>query len=83
LSRQLSVAGVTLDLFLDIFNLFNRDNVDWLGNTQFYEIGDSQDATIKGDPSVVRRDGITGDFIRNPQVYSEQRQFRFGVAIQF
>ena len=83
LSKQFNVANVKMNLFLDVFNLFNRENVDWIGSAQWYEIGDAEDETVKDDPAVVRRDGITGEFIRNPQAYSNKRQFRFGIAVEF
>lgn len=81
--RQISVAKIKFDLFLDIFNLFDRRNVWWIGNSQYYDQGDPNDPSIKHDPSVIRRDTITGDYIRNPAVYSYPRQFRFGMAVQF
>lgn len=81
--RQIKVSNFSFDIFFDIFNIFNRKNVYWIGNAQYYDDGDPNDPTIKGDPSVVRRDNITGEYIRNPQVYSYGRQWRFGLAVQF
>ena len=78
LNKQIDVAATTLSLFVDVFNLFNNKNIDWLGSSYYYQTGDSKD-----DPAVVYKDGVTGEYIRNPQVYNEERQFRFGVSIQF
>ena len=83
ISKRVNFLKIKMDLFMDIFNLFNRENVDWIGSAQWYEIGDEEDETVKGDPAVVRRDGITGEFIRNPEVYSNKRQLRFGIAVEF
>ncbi|MBN2417351.1 TonB-dependent receptor [bacterium] len=82
LIRKISVANLTFELFFDVYNLFDRKNVWWIGNTQYYDQGDPNDPTIKGDPSVVRRDNITGDYVRNPTVFSYARQFRFGMAVK-
>ncbi len=79
LSKRFPVANTNLEVMLDVFNLFNRQNVDWIGSTYYYD-----DVTdVEGDPAVVRRESAGGDYIRNPQVYSNERQFRFGVAVQF
>ncbi|MQY78464.1 MAG: TonB-dependent receptor [Bacteroidetes bacterium] len=84
ISKRFVLANTKLELILDVFNLFNRQNVEWIGNTKYYDQGAADsDEDIKGDPSVVAREGVGGDFIRNPQVYSYERQFRFGVAVQF
>jgi hypothetical protein len=83
LIRTIYVNRVGIDLFMDIFNLFNSDNVLFIGNTQFYDLGDPVDPTIKGDASVVRRSGITNTFIRNPQAFSIGRQIRVGAAVRF
>ncbi|MCK4715630.1 MAG: hypothetical protein KAT54_02385, partial [Candidatus Marinimicrobia bacterium] len=74
----IDVSRTILSLYMDIFNLFNNQNVEWLGSSYYYQIGESE-----GDAAVVRLDGVTGDPIRNPQVYNYERQFRFGISIQF
>ena len=81
--RQFAIANFRFDLFIDVFNLFDRKNVLWIANEQYYDQGDPNDPTIKHDPTVVRRDNITGAYIRNPQSLSFGRQFRFGLALQF
>ena len=78
ISKQIDVSRTTLSLYMDIFNLFNNQNVDYLGDEEYYQTGESA-----GDASVVRRDGVTGNYIRNPQVYNYERQFRFGISVQF
>jgi len=83
LIRQITVAGIGFDLFLDVFNLFDRKNVWFIGNSQYYDQGDPNDPSIKHDPTVVRRDTITGAYIRNTKAYLPGRQFRFGMAVQF
>jgi outer membrane receptor protein involved in Fe transport len=83
LIRHIDIDPVGLDLFIDIFNLFDRDNVSFIGSAQYYEIGSVDNPSIKGDPSVIYRDGITGNFIRHPQSYSTGREIRFGLAVKF
>ncbi|MBD3378587.1 TonB-dependent receptor [candidate division KSB1 bacterium] len=75
LLRKFDVGGSDLHLFMDVFNLFNRENLQWLGSSQYYQ--------ITGDPSIVRLDNISNQYIRNPSVYSASRQFRIGIAVQF
>ncbi len=82
IGRTFSSSGYGINLFMDVLNLFNRKNVNWIGNSQYYDTGHPDDASVKGDPSVVRRDA-NGTFIRNPQAYSYGRQIRFGVALTF
>lgn len=74
LLRQFSAGKLNFDFFVDVLNLFDRENVEWLGSSRYYE--------ITGDPSIVFQD-ITGTYIRNSQVYSDGRQVRLGLAIQF
>lgn len=75
---------IQMGVTLDIFNLFNRKNVDYIASSQYYDQGSADsDEKIKGDPSVVTREGTGGDFIRNPQVYSDERQFRIGFDLRF
>ncbi len=74
LIRHFEAGTIKYDLFIDVFNLFDRENIEWLGSNRFYE--------LKDDPSIVRQE-IDGSFIRNPQVYSDGRQVRFGLAVQF
>ena len=72
--RQFSLAPIKLDLFIDVFNLFDRKNVNYINSTQYYE--------ITGDPSVIMLDVDGVNYIRNPQVWDNGRQVRAGVAIQ-
>ena len=83
LIRTFFVNDVGIDLFLDIFNLFDSENVNFIGDTQYYDLGDASDPSIQGDPSVVRRSGISDSFIRSPQAYSIGRQIRLGAAVRF
>jgi hypothetical protein len=80
--RTFRINDVGLDLFLDVFNLFDTENVAFIGNIQYYDLGDAADPSVKGDPSIVRRD-LSGNYIRHPQAYSTGRQVRFGAAVRF
>ncbi|MCD6205147.1 MAG: TonB-dependent receptor [Candidatus Marinimicrobia bacterium] len=79
ISKDIDISRVTMNVYLDIFNLFNRKNVDWIGSSYYYQV----DQNTTGDPAVVYKEGFSGEYIRNPQVYSTERQFRFGIALQF
>jgi len=79
LIRQIKTSGLSFEIFIDVFNLFDRQNVSWIGDSQFY---DSTNPTINGDPTVVRH-MISGEYIRNPQAYSNGREVRFGLTFQF
>ncbi|HNW59948.1 MAG TPA: TonB-dependent receptor [bacterium] len=74
LMRQFALAPLKLDLFIDVFNLFDRKNVNYINSAQYYE--------ITGDPSVIMLDVDGVNYIRNPQVWDNGRQVRAGVAIQ-
>jgi len=75
LLRQIAINRTTLELFIDVFNIFDRKNVWWIGSAQYYE--------ATGDPSILTYDVVAGDYIRTRQVYDNGRQVRFGAAIQF
>jgi hypothetical protein len=83
LIKIIRLKPVSFEVFLDIYNIFDRENVIYIGNTRFYDLGDSTDDTIQGDPTVIRRDGISNAYIRNPQAVSRGRQWRFGVGFRF
>ncbi|MBD3385437.1 TonB-dependent receptor [candidate division KSB1 bacterium] len=74
LLRKIDFSSMDLHFFIDVFNLFDRKNVQWLGSSQYYQ--------IEGDPSIVRLNNVTGDYIRNPSVYSSGRQVRIGMGLQ-
>lgn len=75
LLRQFKIGDLGLDLFIDVFNLFDRKNVLYINSSQYYE--------ITGDPSVIMLDVDGETYIRNSQVWDPGRQVRAGVAIQF
>lgn len=75
LIRQVKLANFNFDLFVDIYNLFDRKNIDWIGSSLYYE--------VEGDPTIIMKDNVTGDYFRNPQAYSDRRQIRFGLAFEF
>ncbi len=64
----------SLNIFFDVFNLFNRENIDWIGDAQYYE--------LENDYSIVEK-GADAEYIRNPRVYGDERQFRLGLSVQF
>ncbi|MFC1484503.1 TonB-dependent receptor plug domain-containing protein, partial [Candidatus Neomarinimicrobiota bacterium] len=75
LNKEIAVLRSRFSVFLDVLNLFNKQNVDWIGSSLYYE--------NTGDPTIVRLDIETDEYIRNPQAYGEERQFRFGFSIKF
>ncbi len=84
ISKTFSVyKGLKAGVVLDIFNLFNRQNVQWIANGKYYDQGAANNDDIKGDPSVIRTEGAGGKFIRTPQVYSYERQIRLGINLKF
>lgn len=74
-SRTFDLGIVDLQAFMDVFNLMNRENISWIGSSRYYELYD--------DPSIIRNNELTGELTRSPQVYRSERQFRFGMAVQF
>lgn len=76
LNKQIPLPGiVSMDIFIDVYNLVNRENVDWIGSAKNF--------SETGDYSVTRLKETTGEMVRNPQTLNEKRQFRFGFAVQF
>jgi outer membrane receptor for ferrienterochelin and colicin len=73
-----------MGIVLDIFNLFDRKNVAYIANTQYYDLGAADsEKDLKENPAVVRKDGVDGPYIYTPQVYSSERQFRIGIDLKF
>jgi hypothetical protein len=83
LIKVIRAQPVSFELFVDIYNLFDRKNVIYIGNTRLYDRGAPDDPSVKGDPTVTRQDGISNTYVRNPQAVSRGRQWRFGVGIRF
>ncbi|MBC8402585.1 MAG: TonB-dependent receptor [Candidatus Marinimicrobia bacterium] len=76
LNKRIPLPGtVSMDIFIDVRNLFNRENVDRIGSSSKY--------SVTGDYSVIRLREDTGELVRNPKTLNEERQFRFGLAAQF
>ncbi len=76
LNKRIPLPGVaSMDIFMDVYNLFNREDVDWIGSASNY--------LKTNNYSVIRLNEITGEMVRNPQTLNEERQFRFGLAVQF
>ncbi len=76
LNKRIPLPGtVSMDFFIDVYNLFDRKNVDWIGGSYSY--------LVTGEYSVIRLREDTGELVRNPQTLNEERQFRFGLAVQF
>lgn len=74
LNRRITMGAVNLDLFLDVFNVFNTMYISYIGSTQFYN--------LRNDAAIVDQD-IDYSFIYNPEVYNDPRQFRAGLSVQF
>jgi hypothetical protein len=86
LIRTFFINNVGIDLFLDIFNVFDTENVVFIGDPQFYGPFENEKTNYpaaEGDASVVGRSGLTESFIRNPQAFSTGRQIRLGAAVRF
>ncbi len=77
LSKNIEIAQTDFNIFLDVFNLFDRLNVDYMGSTYLYEITGGNYAAVRDETA------LGGGIISNPQVYSDRRQYRFGVEVQF
>lgn len=75
LSKQINFRDLaSLSIFLDVLNLLNKENIDWIGDAQYFELED--------DYSIVEK-GADAEYIRNPRVYGDERQFRLGLSVQF
>ncbi len=79
LLRKLNWKRYSASLTFDVFNLFDRRNVDYIGNSLLYE--------EKNDPTLVKSDELIESggkiYYQNPQTYSHPRQYRVGVSIAF
>ncbi len=73
LLRQINISKLEFDLFMDIYNIFDRKNVNWIGDSYYYG--------ATGDPSII--EDYQGGYIRNPQAWTWGRQVRAGFAIKF
>jgi len=80
--REFKLAGIGLSVFMDIYNIFNRKNVNWIGDVEYYEYGYAGNTDIKNDPSIVYKDQAD-NFYRNAQAYSSGRQIRLGLGLFF
>ena len=76
--RTLNLFNANFNLFMDVFNIFDKRNVSYL-NARYY---DRDEPGINGDPSVTRQEA-DGSYVRNPQAYSSGRRIRFGLGIHF
>ena len=83
LIKVIPVKPVDLEIFIDIYNIFDKRNILYIGSIRYYELGDPTDPSVQGDPTVIRRDGITDAFTRSPQALSSGRLWRFGVGFKF
>jgi hypothetical protein len=83
LIRVIRMQPVSLEIFLDVYNIFDRKNTIYIGNSYYYDNGSPDDKNVKDDPTVVRRDINSGTFSRNPQAISRGRQLRFGIGVRF
>ena len=74
LNRRISMGPVKMDIFLDVFNVFNSFYIGYIGSTQFYN--------LREDAAIIRQD-IDYSYIYNPEVYNDPRQFRAGLSVKF
>jgi outer membrane receptor protein involved in Fe transport len=74
LNRRLDLRFVKVDMFLDVFNVFNNMYISYIGSTQHYN--------LRGDAAIVGQD-VDYSYIYNPEVYNSPRQFRAGFSVQF
>ncbi|MCK4577594.1 MAG: TonB-dependent receptor [Candidatus Marinimicrobia bacterium] len=76
LNKEIKIIGASCHIFVDVLNLFDRQNVDWIGSTLYYEKED--------DPTIVRAENVeASEYSRNPQAYSDPRQLRMGISVKF
>jgi len=76
LNKKFSLPGLSsVDLFVDVYNLFNSENIDWIGSSANFHKTE--------DYSVIRLNELTGELVRNPQTLNEERQYRIGFSVQF
>jgi outer membrane receptor protein involved in Fe transport len=79
ISKDFPLGAVNVNFFVDVFNLFDRQNLDYIGSSLFYKTLD--------DPSIVTAfdidNALMQQYYRNPQVYSDERQFRAGLTFDF
>jgi outer membrane receptor protein involved in Fe transport len=78
-SRAIKMGPLSATITMDVFNLMDERNVDYIGNSILYD--------QNGDPTLVRSDELTESdnkiYYQNPQAYSDPRQYRVGVSIAF
>ncbi|MCD6587412.1 MAG: TonB-dependent receptor [Candidatus Fermentibacteraceae bacterium] len=67
-------GDLTFNIYMDVYNLFNRTNLDHIYNVAWYDADQDGD----GEP-----DHIAGGPAGNPNAYSPQRHFFFGADIRW
>ncbi len=72
--KQFWFLGSTFNVYMDVFNLFNRKNLDHIYNVPWYDADQDGD----GEP-----DHIAGGPEGNPNAYSPARHFYFGADIRW
>jgi len=72
--KQFWFLGSTFNVYMDVFNLFNRKNLDHIYNIAWYDADQDGD----GEP-----DRIAGGPEGNPNAYSPARHFYFGADIRW
>jgi len=72
--KRFWAGGLTFNVYMDVYNLFNRTNLDHIYNVDWY------DADQDGDG---KPDHIAGGPARNPNAYSPARHFFFGADIRW
>jgi len=73
-NRNFNVQGLSLSLYLDIFNVLNNDVYYGIYSQYFdeYEI-----------PNIIYREELTNTIIQTPTIYPAERQFKLGVSLAY
>jgi len=74
LNRRIKMGPVSMDVFVDVFNLLNSMYISYIGSGRFYN--------LENDAAIIRQD-VDYTYIYNPEVYNDPRQFRAGLSVQF
>ena len=72
--KRFWLGGSTFNIYMDVYNLFNRRNLDHIYNVAWYDADQDGD----GEP-----DHIAGGIAGNPNAYSPARHFFFGADIRW
>ena len=81
--KNFRVGGMTLGLFVKVFNLFDiRNEADVYGQTGRATASDAQ-LQIAGLSDAINRVNTTAEFTVRPDFYTEPREIQMGVELNF